>query len=398
MALEPLSKDDFAKTLAAAIQQAGETRPLRYDSETFCLTAEGEETLTYVLVNVYREYCAASKQKRQDALRPFIRSWFAASKELPTDFADVQPDLLPGVHGRSYCELYKLQMQIDGKEACEWPNRVIAEHLGLCLVYDLAESIMQVQQYHLDDWGVGFDEALAAAGHNLLEMSASGLAGVRPGVWVSPWHDNHDASRLVLLDFVRQHEVEGDPVAMIPNRDTLILTGSDDQAGLASMASWAEEGFDKPRPLSGIALRLVRTDWVPFLPSTDHSEFERFALLRIRSIGQDYADQKRLLDALHQKTGEDVFVASYSVCQSETGDVLNYCVWSEGVDALLPRAETVFFIQTHGKKEEEMVGNVGWERLVRIVGNLMERLDIYPERYRVREFPSEEQLAALFVE
>ena len=38
---------------------------------------------------------------------------------------------------------------------------------------------------------------------------------------------------------------------------------------------------------------------------------------------------------------------------------------------------------------------VEWEKVVEVVGDLMEAVDIYPPRFRVRAFPSEEQLAAM---
>ncbi|MGA2257188.1 MAG: hypothetical protein ABSG53_21245 [Thermoguttaceae bacterium] len=36
-----------------------------------------------------------------------------------------------------------------------------------------------------------------------------------------------------------------------------------------------------------------------------------------------------------------------------------------------------------------------WEKVVDVAGDLMEPLDIYPPRFRVRGFPSDEQLAAM---
>jgi hypothetical protein len=38
---------------------------------------------------------------------------------------------------------------------------------------------------------------------------------------------------------------------------------------------------------------------------------------------------------------------------------------------------------------------VEWQQAVDIVGDLMEAVDIYPPRYRVRSFPSDEQLAVM---
>jgi hypothetical protein len=36
-------RDQFAQLVAKSLQQAGETRPINYDAERFCLTVEDEE-------------------------------------------------------------------------------------------------------------------------------------------------------------------------------------------------------------------------------------------------------------------------------------------------------------------------------------------------------------------
>jgi len=40
--------------------------------------------------------------------------------------------------------------------------------------------------------------------------------------------------------------------------------------------------------------------------------------------------QKKLLDAAHQRQGIELFVASFSAVQRKDGDVVSYCVWGEG--------------------------------------------------------------------
>ena len=55
-------------------------------------------------------------------------------------------------------------------------------------------------------------------------------------------------------------------------------------------------------------------------------------MLQMQWLGQDYNEQKELLDKLHEKTREDVFVASFSGFQErESGLPTTYCVWAEGV-------------------------------------------------------------------
>jgi hypothetical protein len=106
-------------------------------------------------------------------------------------------------------------------------------------------------------------------------------------------------------------------------------------------------------------------------------------------------EQKELLDTMHEKTGQDIFVASFSAMQhGETGEITSYSVWSKGADGLLPRTDLVHFYVAKGK-EGEIEATADWDTVMRIAGDLMKPQGIYPERYRVKEFPSDEQLRRL---
>jgi hypothetical protein len=364
-----LSRDKFARMVADAIRQAGETVTIEYDAKEFRLHTQGEESRMFNLRNVYDEYCAAHRSHRSVVLGNIVKSWFSDRKELPTDFEDVHPDLLPAVRNRSYYEISQLEIKAKGMPEFAWPYRILAEHLGISLVYDLPEAIFQLQDHHFEKWRVTFDDALQAAHKNLLEMSQNAFESPAPGVWQSPWRDNHDASRLVLADLIRDLPVRGDPIAMLPNRDTLLVTGSDDEDGIGHLAEMADEASQNPRPLTNIAFRLDGTSWVPFLPEPGSPHFDRMKLLFVQSLGQDYADQKVALDALHAINGEDIFVASFSARrQNETGEVSSYCVWSDGVDALLPHADQVMFFQATGDDDGEIIGSGSWESVKSVVG------------------------------
>jgi hypothetical protein len=390
----PPSKHKFARLLTNAIRQAGETATIRYDAQEFRLVIEGERFFN--LANIYGEYCALSSAKRRQALRHYTRSWFANRKGVPADFEDLGPDLLPAVRNRADMEVSRLQAQVHGLPALKWPHQVVAEHLAVSLVYDLPEALVQVQERHLSDWGCSFEEALETACVNLREISHDTWANPVPGVWVSPWRDNHDASRLVLTDLVQALPVQGDCVAMIPNRDTLVITGSEDEAGLAHVAALAKEALEHPRAITGLAFILSNETWLPWLPSADHPVHDRFSVLRLQSLGRDYASQKGALDAFHEKAGRNVWVASFSAVRNDqTGKSHSYCVWSRGVDTLLPRADQVYFFAPKGKQKGSIVARATWDRVEQAVGHLMEPQDVYPIRYRVERFPTEEQLAVI---
>ena len=59
-----------------------------------------------------------------------------------------------------------------------------------------------------------------------------------PGRFRSTWQDNLDGSRMLLPGVLQRLPLPGDPVVVLPNRDTLLVVGSEDPAGLR----WALEG------------------------------------------------------------------------------------------------------------------------------------------------------------
>jgi hypothetical protein len=214
---------------------------------------------------------------------------------------------------------------------------------------------------------------------------------------MSPWRDNYDPSRMLHTDFIRDHEVVGDPVVMIPNRDTLLLAGSGDADALGKLAAMTEEAYENPRSISGMAFRMGADDqWIPFLPSENEPHYEKFKKLQVKSIGSDYTDQAEALNALHEKTGKDIFVASFSALRTkDTGGIRSYCVWSEGVVAFLPKTDDIFFFRAKGSDHGEIVATVPWEQAQAVLGQRIKPVGLYPERYLVEGFPTEEQFALL---
>jgi len=175
--------------------------------------------------------------------------------------------------------------------------------------------------------------------------------------------------------------------------DTMIVAGSEDERGLKGMLALAQDAIQKqPRPVSSIALRLDGSEWVPWLPEPDHPLFNEFKLRQVQTFGEDYKEQKELLDKLHEKRGEDLFVATYGGIQNkETGRVTTFSVWCGGITSLLPRTDLIAFIERNGDASRMF----GWDRVMEVAGGLLQPLAIYPPRYGVSEFPINSQFAAM---
>jgi hypothetical protein len=385
---EPPNQDKFAKIVTDGICKAGVTADIVYDPERFSLSQADKNGTVLFLANAYKEYCSVPESQRSQLLQKYVRTWFLGTIELPEAFDDLHPDLLPVVRTRSYFDLSQLNT---GKSAV-LPHQVLGEHLAVGLVYDLPQAMRSITQDNLDGWGVSFYEALEAARHNLTQLKHAFIGPKqRVGVYLSTARDGYDSSRLILLDLIRRLRVAGEFVAMMPNPDTLIVTGSEDMDGLKGMLGLATNALQQPRPISGVAVRLDSDDWVPWLPDPSHPLFNEFRGLQLQSLGRDYAKQKEMLDGT---TDKDTFVASFSIVQHpETGHFMTYCVCPKDVLALLPRTDRIAFVQ-----DGEKPLMAAWDRVVEVMGDSMTPLDTYPQRFRVSDFPSEEQLTAMRAE
>lgn len=387
----PPNRREFAELLMERLRQAGDLREARFDEPEFRIffTQDGQEAGIAYLSNLYKEFLQLPKEEREKWWKAAIRGALAYRKGIPDDYEDAKPDLRPAVRSRSHLEATRLDAIIQGAEFPEVPYEPIGDHLACALVYDLPESIAFVNQEQLDRWEVSFYEAMEIARQNLLDVQCN-LISVGQRFYSLAGGDAYDASRLVLVDRIRELDVSGQHVAMAVNRNTLLLTGSEDETGLSLMATMAEKHAAEPRPLCPVPVRLAGDEWETWLP-VGHPDYLRFKELEIGYLSQEYAMQKQQLDALHQKQNVDQFVATLTGYKKPGELVSSYAVWSDGVPTQLPKADEIIFYC----RSPELKLRVKWERVQEVVGHLMQPEESYPPRWLVDEFPTGEQLAAM---
>lgn len=388
----------FARTAARGLKRRGCSESLTYDKEDFALRSSGP---TYFLGNAYAEYCSAPFLRKRVALASFLDSFMEMADELPSSLDEARSHLLPKIRDRFSFESLRLRSGLRDQSFPEIQHRALAEHLALDVVYDAPKSVRTISPEELALWGIEFDEALAIARDNLWRISNEPFAKLGPRTYVSTWHDTHDATRLFLHDLVWQLEVKGSHVAMVPDRNVLLVTGSEDDEGLERITAEARHILgSSPRAMSGLAFVLVGSSWEPFVPAGKASACAGLRLLAIEHMGGLYGEQKELLDALNERSGTDLFVATYGAMRkNQTEEAYSWCTWTRGADSLLPKTDWIALADTSLPEGKELLGFVEWEKLAPVVGTMLDPVPaMYPARYRAREFPSEEQLrqAALF--
>jgi len=395
-----VSNEKFAKMVAGRMRRQGLSGALEYDSDNFALVSDQG---TSFLANMYAEYYAAPFLQRGRMLDAYIASFLAAADaEMPSSLDDARASLLPKVRERFFHESMDLQGRVRDKPFPTVRYRVMAEHLAVDVVYDTPNAVATISSDNMGEWGVTYEEALAIARDNLWAISNEPFGELGPGTYVSTWQDTHDATRMFLHDLVWQLDVKGSHVVMVPDRNVLLATGSDDAEGLVRIAKEAEHILNEsPRPLCGLAFILNGSTWEPYLPPTGAPAYDELNALACQYMANLYSGQKALLEALHERDGTDIFVATYAAMQNrDTGYVWSWCTWASGVDSLLPVTGLVAMVDTSRPKDEQQLGFARWPEVISIAEAILEPCpDMYPLRYRVREFPSQEQLAQIeFVE
>jgi hypothetical protein len=390
--------DAFAQQVLEALRAAGVQGEPRYDSENFLIQVpgpEGSQPQTLFLHNTYDDYRAAPPERRAQVIQRLVR--LRETPEMPDTYAGVRPELLPVLRPRSYFELLGLLptvkfQPLPEKQPVAW--RPLGEVMAVALVHDAPDTMRYIGPEQLAQWGVTFDTAYAHALENLRRRSPEPLESLAPGTCRSTWDDNYAASRMLLEEVLRSCPVRGQPVVLLPNRDLLLVTGSQDEQGLLLIAEWAEHALNNPRPLDGRALRLTPEGWVPFLPKRGSQARQALHRLAMSSQARDHAEQVQRLDQQHKQQGVDLFVAGFIPYEDEHGKVFSQAVWVKGIDTLLPRVDVVLFMDSERGPEAPPVAVVRWDVVMKDVGHLLVPIeDLYPVRYHLQGFPSEEQLA-----
>ncbi len=388
------SRPDFAEMIVRALHQAGIEKVDQSESD-FSLKLEGGATI--FLGNVYANFCGAPRKARQSIVSEFVAA--AASlpqlSSLPSDFAAVKPSLMPVIRDAAYFSMVRLMNRKNGIDDPD-PEVVLKNLAGglvVGLAYDTERNIASIGRISFEQWSVSIDEAYKAAKENLWEKTDPNRLTGQGGVYWSEWNDSYDSSRILLTELIYRLSLDGDPVAFVPNRDHLVVTGTNNSPGLeAILKRGLESHFKQGHPLSPDLYVLEDGTWKVHVPE-DKSLREMWMKIKRQRDAIDYAQQQKLLNEIHEIEDIDIFVASYKIYERKDGFAYSACVWTDGIDSSLPRSENIAFMANPENPEYFVVP---WEAAASVVGDLLElEPDLMPVRYRARQFPNEEQLARL---
>jgi len=309
----------------------------------------------------------------------------------PITLQEALPWLVPKVRPRFVYEAQSLRTGRPGPE-----TRPLAGLFAMSLVVDLPDVELDVDAADLARWNVDFDRLMLKARSNLLARGGEEFFQMMgPGRFRSTWQDNLDGSRLLLPGVLKALPLQGDPVVVLPNRDTLLVVGSKDPQGLRWALEGALEFLDEdPRSLNGCPLRLRNYQWEPFRPKDEHPIQPLLGRIHKRRLKEEYGHQKALLDRNHRAQGKAITLAPFQVEKAPSGRMTSFTEWTPAMgEAWLPEADQVRLGWEYGRERGRAW--VPWTRVQERLSPLLEPVGLFPERYRFRDTPEPGQLESL---
>lgn len=399
-----LSREEFAQVALKYVQSQGDSRPVAYDSQFFRLVIghpEGPTSFAF-LGHAYDEHVNGERPERILSRR----LWSSIRRDGDAPVSLSLTRVLPRLRDLAFFSLVRRQAELEfggdaeAIEAMLLPHTKYNEALAIQPVYELPSSVSELEGEHLAGWRQPLEQVLAHAMQNLAERSQHPFQNPMPGVYVGPWHDGFDSSRMLLPELFTRLELKGAPVAMVPTHGVLLVTGDADPEGLLQVATWAEETLNEPRNNTGLAFRFDGSTWHPWLPERESPAFLKLRMLALQTNASLYARQQEVLEALLDANGHDIFVGGLRAFRTAQGDIFTSCAWTEGVDALLPVTDRIDFVRMPAERSsaQAQVWSTTWQAAQRLIGDLMEDTGDVPPRIRASRFPTDAQLEQLAAE
>jgi hypothetical protein len=241
---------------------------------------------------IFLTVCSVPASRLKTALSRLTKAWFPApAAPGPLTLEAALPWLVPKVRPRFSYDTAPLRT---GRPAPAF--RPLAGIFAVSLAVDAPHRMVDLGEAALRRWNADFDLLLQKARHNLLGRGGEeGFVALGPGRYRSTWQDGLDGSRLLLPGILRRLDLDGDPVAFLPNPDTLLVVGDRDAPALRWALSGALEFMDDdPRALNPCPLRLRHLDWEPFQLPEGHPVLPLLRQVQERRLREEGARLKVL--------------------------------------------------------------------------------------------------------
>lgn len=395
---KPAVTDPYQRFVAHLLDECRRQgrKPLSYDHEARCFVfGDGKgRSSTVFLDDVFTDWAASDARLRAEKLAGFVRGIGETAAAGP---AAIATELMPVVLRRA--AISNLLIENRMRRGWEIAAAPVCGELAACVCRDVPGSMTPLQRSQLDSAKLSCEDALARAMVRFRVRAPAPefepLEGAE-GVFLSRNLRDYQSSLLLMMpghDF-EFPGLDGAPVALVPGRDSVFVTGSRNLPGLRVLLEFAGVAEHETHFLSSALWVFGDGTWSEHAFAAGTAEAAEQRRIALKRLASDYHVQKDLLDYLHRTHNENVLVADFVVYGSKHDPGSEFSVAVLPADchgSLLPAADRIAFVEDIPGRANGVAtslrGNmvhVAWSDAMAIAGHLFEPVaDLYPPRYRV---------------
>lgn len=375
-------------------------KPREYDHQNRAFVVEdrvGREVTVHV-ENGFRQWLGDDERRRADQLARFVRGVFEAAST-----SDIMPplgELMPGVRSRTLISNALLQSRDSSptQDDAEIAWAPICGELVAMVNHDRPDTLHPLTRRVLGSGKLSFAAAMKHAMANLRDRvpAPQFTQPGPPGLFFCNNLEDFQSSLLLLIPDVdfRFPTLAGDPVALVPSRNQFFVTGSDDPLGLDALVALSDTAHELPHFLSTGLFVWRDGRWSSFILPAGTEQAAKHRVIVLETAATDYHGQKALLDQKHAAQGAAVVALEFMMFQPQPGSEFSATlVDSQSPEVLLPKTDRIRFVDANQAQETL---DVTWADAMAIAGALFEPVaGLYPERVRMRGYPTPEMWAEL---
>lgn len=387
-----LLRDEFVGHFIRGLQRAGEARPIHYDAQIFCLLiGENRDAPDFVIgmSEVFRDSQGIPPYRLVSEIDSIAKQYYRPP--LPEDYAAAEPRLGLSLKHFTYLHLHQdfIAAWSGSVPRSTLAHAKLNREMVCCIGYADGPTFQYITESRLVEWGVTTNQAFKAAITNLGQSAFTFEAN--GSVYVTPQGDLDAAARLLFLHagVLEALSLDGSPVALVPSRDRLVVTGSNNVEGLAQMAAIGQVCLEESGyPVSAQPLVWEHDSWTPYEPPEEVKP--AFVHLAQAFEVDRYRAQSGVL-ALKYRNAEDGIGIAEVRLFPVGGRYETYTIWRSDRPTLLPKADRIALNDRVGGTLEI----ADWADMSRVLGDRLVPLQHNPIRFRVDQFPTREELHAM---
>ena len=385
------SMQDLASRIIGEFRKQGEED---WTFDTSEATLRNSQGAIVNLANIYREYSQSPRSGRAALLHKYSALSEMSQRSVPKLWELAARSIYPTVRSRFDRTVSQIEFR---DRPDDWPVVVVwpwIDELEIRLVYDWGTHLTQISEDVADTWGQPLEAIRQRALQNLAALPKPTWHPIGDGVYELVTDHSYQES-LLLVDKVIDQLPFRESVACVPsNRGVLLACDGNQSERLVAMIKEAIRRLETQAwPLAGTVLARRGGSWQELHPAGDAAVYA--SDLRRYSEAITYADQKKALEALHTKQGEDIFVATFSLFRRPNElAVRSWCTWAEGIHGLLPKTDFVVL----GRQDEEGHADplcISWDRAISTLGHYMKDGGEDPPRFYVKSGFTDAEWVAL---